>query len=165
MAAGNRGPRPRHAVTWAPLCHGSSARQGAAGPAATRLPALDAGAAESTALPSQKRAGPVQAAEVAAFYSPQLFLSFWFLAMVVQGLAAVRRRHRARSAPGPQVAGSGRLCAPLGWAQDAQALDVAVALVGRRREEKTDEPSSASQARIHTNISVTPSLPLPTPRA
>lgn len=51
------------------------------------------------------------------------------------------------------------------WAQYAQALDVAVALVGRRREEKTDEPSSASQARIHTNISVTPSLPLPTPRA
>lgn len=37
--------------------------------------------------------------------------------------------------------------------------------VGRRREETADEPSSASQARVHTHIGVTPSLPQPTPRA
>lgn len=35
--------------------------------------------------------------------------------------------------------------------------------MGRRREEKTDEPSSASKAGVHTNTSVTPSLLQPTP--
>lgn len=54
------------------------------------------------------------------------------------------------------------------WAQFAQALRM---LLWRwcegvgRREEKADEPSSASQALVQTNTSVTPSLPLPTPRA
>lgn len=55
------------------------------------------------------------------------------------------------------------------WAQFAQTLRMLLWRwwegVGRRREEKADEPSSASQARVHTNTSVTPSLPRPTPRA
>lgn len=54
------------------------------------------------------------------------------------------------------------------WAQFAQILRMLLWRWWegvRRREEKADEPSSASQARVHTNISVTPSLPQPTPRA
>lgn len=52
------------------------------------------------------------------------------------------------------------------WAQLAETLRMLLWRwwegVGRRREEKADEPSSASQARVHTNTSVTPSLPQPT---
>lgn len=55
------------------------------------------------------------------------------------------------------------------WAQFPQTLRMLLWRwwegVGRKREEKADEPSSASQAGVHTKTSVTPSLPWPTPRA
>ena len=109
----------------------------------------------------------MQAAEVTICYSPQLFLSLRFLAMVVRGLVAVGRCHGARSSPGRRLLAVGGSVPALG-AVHSDSEDVAVALVGRSGEEKggeRDEPSSASQAQVHTNTSVTPSLPQPTPRA
>lgn len=114
LAAGNRSPHLRHAVTWIPLCHGSSGQTGSS--SADSQPWMLRPVVLGPPPPQKRKVEgrPVQAAEVTTFYSPQLFLSFWFLAMVVQGLVAVRRCHRALSSPGPQVAGSGRLCARAG---------------------------------------------------
>lgn len=153
-----------------PLGHGSSGPTGSSPAAAASQPwTLAPSSLWRFSAPEAESRGPVpvRAAEVTMHYSPQLFRSLRFLAMVVQGLVAVRRCHCAWPSPGPQVVGRGRLCARAGrsplrlrmlpwrWWEG----------VGRRREERADEPSSASQARAHTNTSVTPSLPRPTPGA
>lgn len=158
-------------VTRVPLGHGSSGPTESISAVAISQPwTLAPSSLWPSSSPEAESGGPVpvQAAEVTMYYySPQLFLSLRFLAMVVQEPVAVRRCHCARSSTRPQVADSGRLCPR--WAQFSQTLRMLLWRwwkgAGRKREEKTDEPSSASQARVHTNTSVTPSLPQPTPRA
>lgn len=157
-AALNRSPRLQRAVTWAPLCHGSSAPTGRGSQPWMLVPRRPW--PSSFPEEGQSRAGS---------RSPHILLTPTISVLLVLGHGgpgtggseALSPRSLSSWAPGCWQWEA--LCPR--WAQYAQALDVAVALVGRRREEKTDEPSSASQARIHTNISVTPSLPLPTPRA
>lgn len=157
-------------VTRVPLGHGSSGPIGSISAVAISQPWMLAPSSLWPSSPPEAESRgpvPVQAAEVTIYYSPQLFLSLRFLAMVVQEPVAVRRSHCARSSTRPQVADCGRLC--LRWAQFSHTLRMLLWRwwkgAGRKREEKTDEPSSASQARVHTNTSVTPSLPQPTPRA
>lgn len=94
-------------------------------------------------------------------YSPQLFLSLRFLAMVV----ARGRRGAATALAVPsraQVLAEG--CARAGRAP-LHSQEAAVALeegVGRR-EEKADEPGSASPARVHTNTASHPPCLSPPP--
>lgn len=79
------------------------------------------------------------AAEVLICYSPQLFLSLRFLAMVVQDLVAVRRCHCARCLlRGRRLLAVGGSVPALG-AVRSDSEDVAVALVGRSGEEKGGE--------------------------
>lgn len=79
----------------------------------------------------------MRAAEVTTYYSPQLFLSVWFLAMVVRRLVAVRRCHRALASG--RAGCWQREAVPALGAVLSDAEDVAVALVGRSGEEKGGE--------------------------
>ena len=80
----------------------------------------------------------MRAAEVTICYSPQLFLSLRFLAMVVRGLVAVRRCQCFPSSPGCRLLAVGGSVPSLG-AVPSDSEDVAVALVGRSGEEKGGE--------------------------
>lgn len=75
----------------------------------------------------------MQAAEVTICYSPQLFLSLRFLAMVVWGLVAARRCQALALLPGRRLLAVGGSVPALG-AVRSDSEDVAVALVGRSEE-------------------------------
>lgn len=107
------------------------------------LPAPDAGAEQPLALLVSRSKvegqSPYWLQKSPYTYSPQLFLSLRFLAMVVQGLVAVRRCHCARSSSGPRLQAAGGSVPA--WAPFAQTPKMLLWRwwegVGRRREEKT----------------------------
>lgn len=127
-------------VTRVALGHGSSRRTGSSSAVAVSQPRTRAPSSLWPSCLQKQSRGPVPAlaAEVTV-YSPQLFLSLRFLAMVVQGLVAVRRCHCARSSSGPRLQAVGGSVPA--WAPFAQTPEMLLWRwwegVGRRREEKT----------------------------
>ena len=156
---------------WVPLCHGSSGPTGSSSALAISQPwRLAPSSPWPSSSPEAESRGPVP---FRLQKSPHILLTPTVSVPAVLGHGGPGTLGSEALSPRSlfsRAAGCWQwetLCPR--WAQFAQTLRMLLWRwregVGRRREEKTDEPSSASKAGVHTNTSVTPSLLQPTPRA